>query len=124
MAGVDPVGGIDMWDVAAETYALNFPNATTYKRRIGNLAATRIADEVGAIDLLLASPECTNHSVAKGNGVRCEDSRRTAYDVIRFVKALRPRWIAVENVVGMQPILRQLCNESSGRRLFGAMRIS
>jgi len=102
MAGVDPVGGIDMWDVAVETYALNFPKAKTYRRRIGDLAATQIAERVGSIDLLLASPECTNHSVAKGNGVRCEDSRRTAYEVIRFAKAMRPRWIVVENVVPMQ----------------------
>ena len=102
MAGVESVGGIDMWDVAVETYALNFPKAKTYQRRSAKLSANQIVREVGSIDLLLASPECTNHSIAKGNGTRCEDSRRTAYELIRFAKAFRPRWIVVENVVAMQ----------------------
>jgi DNA (cytosine-5)-methyltransferase 1 len=102
MAGVKPIGGIDVWDVAVRTYALNYPNARTYQRRIANLSAKQVADEVGTIDLLLASPECTNHSVAKGNGARCEESRRTAYEVIRFAKAFQPRWVVVENVVAMQ----------------------
>jgi DNA (cytosine-5)-methyltransferase 1 len=90
MAGVDPVGGIDMWDIAIKTFALNFPRATIYKRRIGQLSAKKIAREVGPVNILLASPECTNHSVAKGNGNRCEDSRRTAYEVIRFANAQWP----------------------------------
>jgi DNA (cytosine-5)-methyltransferase 1 len=57
---------------------------------------------VGPIDLLLASPECTNHSCAKGAGERCEESRRTAFQVTRFAKVLLPRWIVVENVVQMK----------------------
>lgn len=102
MAGVTPVGGIDLWATATATYELNFPNAKTYSVPIRRLSARKVAKDVGPIHLLLASPECTNHSVAKGNAPRCEDSRRTAYDVIRFAKAMRPRWIVVENVVSMQ----------------------
>lgn len=102
MAGVEPVGGIDLWDTAADTFELNFPEATVYRRPIASLTARQVAREVGDIDLLLASPECTNHSVAKGNAERCEVSRRTAYEVIRFAKAWRPRWVVVENVGSMQ----------------------
>jgi DNA (cytosine-5)-methyltransferase 1 len=102
MAGVRPVGGIDLWQVATETYKLNFPRARVYRRRIEGLSATQVAKDVGPIDLLLASPECTNHSVAKGSGPRCEDSRRTAFEVIRFTKAMQPRWIVVENVTSMR----------------------
>ena len=102
MAGVIPAGGIDSWTRAVETFALNFPGTKTFRQPITRLSASKIAREVGRIHLLLASPECTNHSVAKGNGDRCEDSRRTAYEVIRFAKAFRPRWIVVENVVSMQ----------------------
>jgi len=57
---------------------------------------------LGKIDLILASPECTNHSVAKGNRPRCERSRATAMLVIKFAKALRPRWLVIENVVSMK----------------------
>lgn len=102
MAGAMPVGGLDMWDLAVETYALNFPTAKTYHLKADELCTKRLQDEVGAVDLLLASPECTSHSVAKGNKPRCELSRATAFEVVRFARALRPRWIVVENVMQMQ----------------------
>ena len=102
LAGVKVVGGIDLWDKATETFKLNFPDAVVYNRPINRLAARQVAREVGPVELLLASPECTNHSVAKGAAPRCEDSRRTAFEVIRFAKAWRPRWVVVENVVSMQ----------------------
>lgn len=101
-AGIEIAGGIDSWAIAAETFALNFPQARVFNQRIDSLSATSIAREVGPIDILLASPECTNHSVAKGAAPRCEYSKRTAFDVIRFAKSWRPRWIVVENVVSMQ----------------------
>lgn len=102
MAGATPVAAMDMWELAAETYSLNFPQAIVYRLKASSLSPRRIADEVGGIDLLLASPECTNHSVAKGNKPRCEKSRGTAFEVIRFAKVLKPRWIVVENVVQMR----------------------
>lgn len=101
MAGVVSVGGVDCWETALEAYRLNFPSARVYGKKIGSLSATKVSEEVGRVDLLLASPECTNHSVAKGSAPRCEESRRTAFDVIRFAKAMQPRWIVVENVVSM-----------------------
>jgi DNA (cytosine-5)-methyltransferase 1 len=102
MAGATPVGGIDLWQTAINTFELNFPDALTWRRRIEGLSAKRISKAVGRIDLLLASPECTNHSVAKGNAPRCEISRRTAFEVIRFAKSMKPRWVIVENVVSMR----------------------
>lgn len=102
MAGALPVGGIDLWQTAIDTYELNFPGAITWRKNIGSLSAKQIAKAVGRVDLLLASPECTNHSVAKGNAPRCENSRRTAFEVIRFAKAMQPRWLIIENVVSMR----------------------
>jgi len=99
MAGVTPVAALDMWELATETYELNFPDATVYRMKASSLTPQRVAEEVGKIDLLLASPECTSHSVAKGNKPRCEKSRGTAFEVIRFAKVLKPRWIVVENVM-------------------------
>jgi DNA (cytosine-5)-methyltransferase 1 len=101
-AGVEIAGGIDLWDRAIETFRGNFPQAMTFQSRTDALNAMKVAKEVGRIDLLLASPECTNHSVAKGAAPRDEESRRTAYEVIRYAKAFNPRWIVVENVVSMQ----------------------
>jgi len=102
MAGTTPVAGLDMWKLAADTYKLNFPDATVYQMSASSLSPHRVLEEVGEIDLLLASPECTNHSVAKGNKPRCEESRATAFEVIRFAEVLRPRWVVVENVLQMR----------------------
>lgn len=102
LAGATLVAAVDMWQLAAETYKLNFPDAIVYSTAAGKLSPQRVQDEVGKIDLILASPECTSHSVAKGNKPRCELSRATAFEVIRFAKVLRPRWIVVENVMQMR----------------------
>ena len=61
-----------------------------------------VRKDVGAIDVLLASPECTNHTCAKGKATRSEESKNTAFQVIRFAKALNPRWIVIENVIQMR----------------------
>ena len=102
MAGAMPVAALDMWKLATDTYKLNFPDATVYRMKASSLSQSRLIEEVGEIDLLLASPECTSHSVAKGNKEQCEESKVTAFQVIRYAKALRPRWIVVENVLQMQ----------------------
>ena len=57
---------------------------------------------IGDIDLLLASPECTNHTCAKGGGEGREESKMTAFQVLKFARAFRPQWIVIENVVQMK----------------------
>ena len=101
-AGVQIVGGVDLWSRAVETFQNNFPKAKVYQCPIEELSPMAIRTEVGPVELLLSSPECTNHSVAKGNAPRDELSRRTAFQVIRFAEEWRPRWVVVENVVSMQ----------------------
>ena len=101
MAGATSVAALDMWELATETYHLNFPDATTYRMKASSLSPERVLEEAGKIDLLLASPECTSHSVAKGNKTRCEKSRATAFEVVRFARVLQPRWLIVENVMQM-----------------------
>jgi site-specific DNA-cytosine methylase len=63
---------------------------------------SRSPKKYGKIDLILASPECTNYSPAKGNKPRCEQSKDTAFQVVRFAKAFKPRWVVIENVVNMR----------------------
>src|SRR6185369_9013 len=52
----------------------------------------------GELDLLWASPECTHHSIARGGKPINEQSRATAWCVIRWADALRPPIILIENV--------------------------
>jgi DNA (cytosine-5)-methyltransferase 1 len=107
-AGVRIVGGIDLCSVAANTFQENFPDARVINGRIEEVSTRKLRDEIGNIDLLLASPECTNHTCAKGSAPRSEESRATAMQVLRFAREFRPRWIVMENVIHMRPWPRYL----------------
>ena len=102
LAGASVIGGVDAWTLAAEVFADNFPEAKVLTGRIEELEPGDILDEVGRVDLLLASPECTNHSCARGARPRVEKSRGTAFEVVRYARVMRPRWIVVENVIHMR----------------------
>ncbi len=100
-AGAEIVAGFDIWNVATKAYEKNFPSAHVYNEDLRKLNPERIKKEVGEIDLILASPECTNHSLAKGAKERCEESKMTAFQVTRYAKVFNPDWIVIENVVEM-----------------------
>ncbi|HYM77077.1 MAG TPA: DNA cytosine methyltransferase [Candidatus Dormibacteraeota bacterium] len=101
-AGFRMVAAFDAWDLAGKVYSDNFPEARFYHSKLEELDASDVAKSLGKVDLLMASPECTNHSPAKGNRPRCEESKDTAFQVVRFAQAIKPRWIVVENVVSMR----------------------
>jgi DNA (cytosine-5)-methyltransferase 1 len=101
-AGVEIVAGFDKWDLAGDVYKDNFPNALFYPGKLQKTKLRRVKREIGKIDLILASPECTSHSVARGNRIRYKWSMQLAFQVTRFSKSFKPRWIVVENVVQMR----------------------
>ncbi len=101
-SGVSIVAGFDAWKAAGAAFTSNFPAAEFFHSRLEDLSPRAIRRKLGPIDLLLASPECTNHGPAKGASERSEQSRDTAFQVPRFAEALAPRWIVIENVSGMR----------------------
>ena len=102
-AGVEIVAGIDMCSTAAETFAANFPEALAITNRLESLCLDSLKRKTGVVDILLASPECTNHTCAKGAAPRDEASRATAMLVVEYARVLGPRWLVLENVVHMRP---------------------
>lgn len=102
-AGAEIVCGIDMDPVAIENFRHNFPNAIGITKRLEGVRLKQLREKIGDIDLLLASPECTNHTCAKGSAPRSEESRATALQALRFARYFKPRWIVLENVVHMRP---------------------
>lgn len=102
-AGAEIVCGIDMWDVATRTFSSNFPDAVVKTSRLEDIDPYALREEIGDIDTLMASPECTNHTCAKGSAPRSEESRATALQTVRFAQAFKPKWIIMENVVHMRP---------------------
>ena len=102
-AGVEMVGAIDMCATATATYEVNFPEAHVVTSRLEDLDISIFKEKVGDVDILLASPECRNHTCAKGSAPRDESSRATAMRVIEYARALGPRWLVLENVIYMRP---------------------
>nr|VFK17199.1 MAG: DNA (cytosine-5)-methyltransferase 1 [Candidatus Kentron sp. LFY] len=100
-AGAEIVAGFDLWDTAGNVYKDNLGKTKFIPGRLEDHDVAQLYRKLGPVDLLLASPECTNHSPAKGNLPRCERSRETAFQVTRFAKVFDPQWIIIENVIGM-----------------------
>lgn len=102
-AGAKIVAAIDNWGLARDTFLENFPRAHFFPKKAESLSPRSVMKAVGGrIRLMLASPECTSHTCARGNGTRSEKSKMTAFQVVRFARVLKPRWIIVENVVHMR----------------------
>jgi len=96
------VAAVDGWETAASTYRDNFPDAKVVNTILNDRTGPEIFEGIGKVDLLIASPECTHHSIARGAKPRDENSRRSGWFVMPFVRELEPRWVVLENVSGMK----------------------
>jgi len=101
-AGAEIICGVDAWDIATRTYADNFPYAKAVNLTLDAESGVETLGDLGTIDLILASPECTNHTCAKGARPRDENSKLTARYILNFANSLEPRWMILENVVQMR----------------------
>lgn len=103
-AGADLRWGLNHWQLAVEVHADNFPDAG---HDCCDVSATD-PRRYSSTDILVASPECTTHSLAraKSRGLplfekpdpSVERSRVTMWDVVRFTEAHRYEAVVVENV--------------------------
>lgn len=100
-AGAKPILAVDAWNLAAETYKSNFPSAEVICSPIEDLVPSELARHFSP-DVLLTSPECTSHSVARGSKPGSEKSRETAIGIVDWLSAMQPRWLIVENVNRMK----------------------
>jgi DNA (cytosine-5)-methyltransferase 1 len=88
---------INHWEVAVATHTKNHADARHLCASLDSLNPRDLFSE-GELDVLWASPECTHHSVARGGKPINDQSRATAWCVVRWAEALRPTTIFVENV--------------------------
>lgn len=96
-----PLLGLDAWDLATKTYKANFPDAEVITDYIENVNIEKLSKRFRP-DVLLTSPECTSHSIARGAKPGSERSRETALGIVPWVEAMKPRWVIVENVNRMK----------------------
>lgn len=110
-AGFEIKMALNHWEMAIETYSNNFPNAYTDCTDISASNPRRYP----STDLLIATPECTNHTHAQGKKRKHQGqydlfdanklkeaamrSRATMWDVPRFAEYHDYNHVIVENVI-------------------------
>lgn len=111
LAGCEVVLAMNHWELAIETHNTNFPDTTHVLADIQQANPRNYP----ATDILVTSPECVNHSLAKGKKRKNlgqlelfgdalfspaeERSRATMWDVPRFAAYHNYRIVIVENVI-------------------------
>ena len=101
---------LNHWKIAIETHQTNFPDTYHECTDVSACEPRRYA----STDIFIGSPECTNHSLAKGQkrvteqlglydkGIidpSAERSRATMWDVVRFAEIHKYNALIIENVV-------------------------
>jgi DNA (cytosine-5)-methyltransferase 1 len=95
MAGCNVVWAANHWPAAVQVHANNHPDTMHVCQDLQQADWT----QVPAHDLLLASPACQGHSLARGKERPHHDAQRsTAWAVVSAAECHRPAAVIVENV--------------------------
>jgi DNA (cytosine-5)-methyltransferase 1 len=94
---VDVVLAVNHWRTAIMTHEANHPETRHICARIADIDVKHDAT-LPDLDMILASPECTHHSNARGGRPICDQRRSTPWNVLDWVEAKLPKWVCVENV--------------------------
>jgi len=92
------LAAVNHWDIAIETHKHNHPEARHFLTSLERLNPHEVFRPTDRIDLLWASPECTHHSVARGGRPRSEQSRASAFLVLKWLSEFYVRRVILENV--------------------------
>lgn len=105
-AGFRVLGAVENNSAAASSYALNHGEVELWAGDIRRVAASsmraRLGLKRGDLTLLKACPPCQGFStLAEGRVTVDEHQNDLVIDTLRFVRALRPRAVMLENVPGL-----------------------
>jgi DNA (cytosine-5)-methyltransferase 1 len=105
-AGFDVIGAVELDTAAAQSYRLNHPRVTLWDDDIREVRASQMLRELklkpGDLTLLKACPPCQGFSsLAEGRMAVNEDQNDLVLHTVRFVRALRPHAVLLENVPGL-----------------------
>lgn len=105
-AGFSVVGGVECDELAVITYRANHQRVKVWDEDIRRLKPTEVLKELGLehgeLELMVACPPCQAFSaLPRLNGsrrIRDKESKDLVFEYLRFVKALFPQVVMVENV--------------------------
>lgn len=88
---------VNHWPIAIATHQRNHPEARHYVQDISTVRPHLLVPE-GYLDLLMASPTCTHHSVARGGKPTSDQQRSDPWHIITWLTELRVKRLIIENV--------------------------
>ncbi len=109
---------VNHWPTAIETHTKNHPSARHYVQDIATVRPHLIVPE-GYLDLLMASPTCTHHSVARGGKPTSDQQRSDPWHIITWLTELRVKRLIIENVwefTGWGPVDRRTGRPIASRK--------
>lgn len=89
---------INHWPAAVRTHAANHPNALHLCQTVESVDPREVVPG-GRLHLLLAGPECVHHSRARGGRPVNDQSRASAWHLLRWLELLTVDRVLIENVV-------------------------
>lgn len=78
---------VNHWAIAVDTHTKAHPWARHLCATLEHVKP-RIAVPGGRLHILVASPECTSHSIARGGRPKDDQSRATAWDILKWAQEL------------------------------------
>lgn len=107
-AGLKVIAAIESDDLAVQTYRSNHPRVRICENDIRKIAARTLMTELGLksgeLDVLAGCPPCQGFSVLRTrNGASQRRDKRNGLiaEMLRFIRAFRPKAVMLENVPGL-----------------------
>lgn len=88
---------VNHWDIAISTHTHNHPEADHLCTNLDSIDPRKVIPS-GKLELLVASPECTHHSIARGGKPINDQSRASAWRIVEWCSQIRIENILIENV--------------------------
>ncbi|MGE0131902.1 MAG: DNA cytosine methyltransferase [Blastocatellales bacterium] len=88
---------VNHWEVAIATHSANHPDVEHLCANLDNIDPRKLVPG-GKLDLLVASPECTHHSIARGGKPINDQSRASAWRIVEWCSQITVRHVLIENV--------------------------
>jgi DNA (cytosine-5)-methyltransferase 1 len=109
---------VNHWQTAIDTHKKNHPNARHVVQDIATVRPHLLVPE-GYLDLLMASPTCTHHSVARGGKPTSDQQRSDPWHIVTWLTELRVKRLIIENVwefCGWGPVDPRTCKPIASRK--------
>ena len=123
--GFNIIAGIDIWDIALETYHHNHPHSKALNLDISKADPLDVLSSIGCsasdVDVIIGGPPCQGFSKNTPASWRfLDDPRNQLYkSYLRFVKAIMPKVVVIENVAEIYNAYNGIVREEIINTLIG-----